>query len=127
MVVTVSAVVLLGIIVFILLRGGFVRAWPALACTGFGYFLTSTGAAPVIADVISTVTGWIPSISNRRLSTPQELRCPSPTTPARSAAVPQRCRSPLSVQAAAGFAARTEQMLTTAVGPDSVPLRPRPP
>nr|WP_163017260.1 hypothetical protein [Streptomyces chartreusis] len=62
MVVTVSAVVLLGIIVFILLRGGSVRAWPALACTGFGYFLASTGAAPVIADVISTVTGWIPSI-----------------------------------------------------------------
>ncbi|GGX58485.1 hypothetical protein [Streptomyces chartreusis] len=62
MVVTVSAVVLLGVIVFVLLRGGSVRVWPALACTSFGFFLASTGAAPAITDVIATVTGWIPTI-----------------------------------------------------------------
>ncbi|MFJ9855287.1 hypothetical protein [Streptomyces sp. NPDC101150] len=42
-----------------LIRGGSVRIWPAPACTGFGFFLASTGAAPAINDVI---TGWIFSI-----------------------------------------------------------------
>ncbi|MFJ8855680.1 hypothetical protein [Streptomyces sp. NPDC102437] len=62
MAVSISAVVLLGIVVFVLIRGGSVRTWPALACAGFGFFLASTGAAPVITDAISAVTGWISSI-----------------------------------------------------------------
>ncbi|MYZ34359.1 MULTISPECIES: hypothetical protein [unclassified Streptomyces] len=62
MAVSISAVVLLGIIVVILLRGGSIRLWPALACTGFGFFLASTGAAPLIRAAISAATGWIPSI-----------------------------------------------------------------
>jgi hypothetical protein len=60
--VSISAVVLLGIIVFVLIRGGSVRLLPALACAGFGFFLASTGAAPLINDAIGTVTGWISSI-----------------------------------------------------------------
>ncbi|MGW3954073.1 hypothetical protein ACWEKM_24840 [Streptomyces sp. NPDC004752] len=62
MAVSISAVVLLGIVVFVLIRGGSVRLLPALACAGFGFFLASTGAAPFITDVISTVTGWISGI-----------------------------------------------------------------
>ncbi|MEU4506808.1 hypothetical protein [Streptomyces sp. NPDC024089] len=62
MAVSISAVVLLGIVVLVLIRGGSVRLLPALACTGFGFFLASTGAAPVITDAISAVTGWISSI-----------------------------------------------------------------
>ncbi|MEU3855031.1 hypothetical protein [Streptomyces sp. NPDC029554] len=62
MAVSISAVVLLGIIVVLLIRGGSVRLGPALACAGFGFFLASTGAAPVINDVISAVTGVISSI-----------------------------------------------------------------
>ncbi|MFF4145936.1 hypothetical protein ACFY0A_32310 [Streptomyces sp. NPDC001698] len=62
MAVSISAVVLLGIVVFVLIRGGSIRLCPALACAGFGFFLASTGAAPVIRDAISAVTGWISSI-----------------------------------------------------------------
>jgi hypothetical protein len=60
--VSISAVVLFGIVVFVLIRGGSVRLGPALVCAGFGFFLASTGAAPAINDAISTVTGWISSI-----------------------------------------------------------------
>ncbi|MFF9025693.1 hypothetical protein [Streptomyces eurythermus] len=61
MAVSISAVVLLGIVV-VLIRGGTVRLGPALACAGFGFFLAFTGAAPAITSAISTVTGWISSI-----------------------------------------------------------------
>ncbi|GHB03746.1 hypothetical protein GCM10010330_67560 [Streptomyces tendae] len=62
MAVSISAVVLLGIVVAVLIRGGSVRLGPALACAGFGFFLASTGAAPLITNAISAVTGWIASI-----------------------------------------------------------------
>lgn len=62
MAVSISAVVLLGIVVFVLIRGGSVRLGPALACVGFGFFLASTGAAPAINDAIGAVTGWISTI-----------------------------------------------------------------
>ncbi|MDQ0847590.1 hypothetical protein [Streptomyces sp. V1I6] len=62
MAVSISAVVLLGIVVFVLIRGGSVRLWSALACAGFGFFLASIGAAPLITGAISAVTGWISSI-----------------------------------------------------------------
>lgn len=62
MAVSISAVVLLGIVVIVLMRGGSARLLPTLACAGFGFFLASTGAAPLITDAIGTVTGWIASI-----------------------------------------------------------------
>ncbi|MBM7167458.1 hypothetical protein JQK87_03320 [Streptomyces sp. G44] len=62
MAVSISAVVLLGIVVFVLIRGGHVRLGPALACGLFGFFLASTGAAPHITNAISGITGWISSI-----------------------------------------------------------------
>uniref|UniRef100_UPI002F90C8C5 hypothetical protein n=1 Tax=Streptomyces sp. NBC_01562 TaxID=2975879 RepID=UPI002F90C8C5 len=62
MAVSISAVVLLGIVVFVLIRGGSVRVLPALACAGFGFVLASTGAAPLITDAIGTVTALISSI-----------------------------------------------------------------
>lgn len=62
MAVSISAVVLLGIVVFVLIRGGYVRLGTALACGLFGFFLASTGTAPFISDALSTVTGWISSI-----------------------------------------------------------------
>lgn len=61
MAVSISAVVLLGIAVFFLIRGGCVR--PLLACAGFGFFLASTSAAPAITDAIGAITGLISSIS----------------------------------------------------------------
>ncbi|MDT0478084.1 hypothetical protein RM863_38840 [Streptomyces sp. DSM 41014] len=62
MAVSISAVVLLGIIVFALIRGGTVRLGSALICAAFGFFLASTGAAPLITETIGTVTGWISSL-----------------------------------------------------------------
>lgn len=62
MAVSISVVVLLGIIVFVMIRIGWVRLWPALACAGFGFYLASTGVAPVIRDALGAVAGWISSI-----------------------------------------------------------------
>ncbi|MEU7151217.1 hypothetical protein AB0B79_05815 [Streptomyces sp. NPDC039022] len=62
MAVSLSVVVLLGIIVFVMIRSGWVRLWPALTCAGFGFFLASTGAAPVIRDALGAVAGWVASI-----------------------------------------------------------------
>ncbi|MFB1044407.1 hypothetical protein [Streptomyces chrestomyceticus] len=62
MAVSISVVVLLGIIVFVMIRSGWVRLWPALACAGFGFFLASTGVAPVIRDALGAVAGWIARI-----------------------------------------------------------------
>ncbi|WP_432095681.1 hypothetical protein [Streptomyces sp. bgisy100] len=62
MAVSISAVVLLAIIVFVLIRGGSVRLGPALACAAFGFFLASTGAAPTITSGISNVAEWISTL-----------------------------------------------------------------
>lgn len=62
MAVSISAVALLGIVVFVLIRGGTVRPGSALVCAAFGFFLASTGAAPAITGAIGAVTGWIASI-----------------------------------------------------------------
>ncbi|MFC9602454.1 hypothetical protein ACFTTN_03185 [Streptomyces niveus] len=63
MAVSISAVILLAIVVVILIRGGTVQILPALACAGFGFYLAQTGIVPTITDAISTVTGWISGIS----------------------------------------------------------------
>jgi hypothetical protein len=60
--VSISAVVLLAIVVFVLFRSGYVRLWPALACTGFGFFLASSGAAPTINHAANAVSGWIATL-----------------------------------------------------------------
>ncbi|MFI6359539.1 hypothetical protein ACIBJF_44775 [Streptomyces sp. NPDC050743] len=62
MAISISAVVLLSIVVFVLIRGGSVRMSHAVARALLGFLLASTGAAPAINDTISTVTGVIGSI-----------------------------------------------------------------
>ncbi|WP_424864068.1 hypothetical protein [Streptomyces sp. MMS24-I29] len=62
MVVSLSAVILLGIIVFALFRGGYVRAWSALACAGFGFTLASTGIAPAINNGLASLAGLLSSL-----------------------------------------------------------------
>ncbi|GHH55576.1 hypothetical protein [Streptomyces candidus] len=62
MAVSISVVVLLAIVVFVLIRGGTVRLLPALACAAFGFLLASSGAGPYITGAISGITGWISSI-----------------------------------------------------------------
>ncbi|MFJ2589731.1 hypothetical protein [Streptomyces sp. NPDC087538] len=55
MVLSLSFVVLLAIVVFVLVRNGTLRILPALAAAGFGFFLASTG----LADPINTAVGGL--------------------------------------------------------------------
>ncbi|MFE4258224.1 hypothetical protein [Streptomyces sp. NPDC056883] len=61
MAVSISLVVLFGIIVFILVRTGYQRIAPGIAVCMFGFFLANTGIAPTITSAVSSVTGWISS------------------------------------------------------------------
>jgi hypothetical protein len=58
---SISLVVLLGIIVFVLVRTGYQRIMPGIAVCLFGFFLASTGIAPTITGAVSSLTGWISS------------------------------------------------------------------
>lgn len=61
MALSISAAVLLGIIVFVLIRGGSVRVGSALACTLFGFTLAATGLAPAINSGLASFAGLISS------------------------------------------------------------------
>lgn len=62
MALSISLVLLLGIIVVILVRTGYQRIMPGIAVCLFGFFLASTGIAPTITSTVSSVTGWISSL-----------------------------------------------------------------
>ncbi|MBV1957259.1 hypothetical protein ACFT43_23125 [Streptomyces albidoflavus] len=61
MALSISLVVLLGILVVILVRTGYQRIMPGIAVCLFGFFLASTGIAPTITGAVSSLTGWISS------------------------------------------------------------------
>ncbi|WP_460074058.1 hypothetical protein [Streptomyces sp. YKOK-I1] len=63
MAVSLSLVLLTGIIVVVLWRSGYLRLWPTITVALFGFSLASTGIAPGIRDAITSVAGWISSIS----------------------------------------------------------------
>ncbi|MGZ2360944.1 hypothetical protein LRE75_30420 [Streptomyces sp. 372A] len=62
MALSISAAVLLGIIVAVLLKGGYVRAGSMLACTLFGFPLAATGLAPAIDSGLTSITGLLSSL-----------------------------------------------------------------
>ena len=62
MVVSLSAALLLGIVVIVLLRSGYVRGGSALACCLFGFFLASTGIAPAITDAAHSIAGMLAAL-----------------------------------------------------------------
>ncbi|MFB7294156.1 hypothetical protein [Actinacidiphila glaucinigra] len=62
MVVSLSVVVLVGIVVVVLVKLGHVRTWPAAVCALFGFLLASTGLAPVITSALGSLTGWISTL-----------------------------------------------------------------
>ncbi|MFE2587308.1 hypothetical protein FNH09_43560 [Streptomyces adustus] len=62
MVISISAALLLGIVVVLLLRSGYVRFGSALACVLFGFALASTGLAPAVTAVLEAVTGWLAAL-----------------------------------------------------------------
>ncbi|TLQ39005.1 hypothetical protein [Streptomyces marianii] len=63
MAVSLSVVVLLAIVVFVLLRNGSLRYLPALAAAGFGFFLASTGAAGPINSAASGLANLLAQIN----------------------------------------------------------------
>ena len=62
MALSVSVAVLLGIIVFVLLKGGYVRVGSMLACTLFGFTLAATGLAPIINSGLVSLAGLLSSL-----------------------------------------------------------------
>jgi hypothetical protein len=58
---SISAAVLLGIIVAVLVKGGYVRVRSALACALFGFTLAATGLAPAINSGLASLAGLISS------------------------------------------------------------------
>ena len=63
MAISLSVVLLLAIILIVLIRGGSIKAGPALVAVLFGFFLASTGMAPSINRFLNEVAETINSIS----------------------------------------------------------------
>ncbi|OEU87653.1 hypothetical protein [Streptomyces oceani] len=63
MALSISAVLLLGIIVFLLVKKSGLKAGHALVCMLLGFYLASSSMAPTISDVTTNVAGMIGDIS----------------------------------------------------------------
>ncbi|MGY3201687.1 hypothetical protein [Streptomyces sp. TE5632] len=63
MAISLSVVVLLAIVLVVLIRGGSIKAGPAIVAILFGFFLASTGMAPSINRFIDSIADTISSIS----------------------------------------------------------------
>lgn len=62
MIVSASIVLLLGVLVFFLIRYAKLRAWQALICIVFGYYLASTEAGQYINAAVTAVARLISGI-----------------------------------------------------------------
>jgi len=60
--ISLSVVVLLGVILAVLIRGGSLKAGPAIAAILFGFFLASSGMAPSIQRFLNSIADSIGSI-----------------------------------------------------------------
>jgi hypothetical protein len=58
-----SVVLLLGIVLVVLIRGGSLKAGPAIVAMLFGFFLASTGMADDIQRFLDSLASMINSIS----------------------------------------------------------------
>ena len=63
MAISLSVVLLLAIILVVLLRGGSLKAGPAIVAVLFGFFLASTGIADDIQRFLNSIAETINSIS----------------------------------------------------------------
>ncbi|MFH8343893.1 hypothetical protein [Streptomyces sp. NPDC018045] len=63
MALSLSVVLLLGIIMIVLIRGKSLKAGPAIVAILFGFFLASTGIAPSINRFLNSVADTINNIS----------------------------------------------------------------
>lgn len=60
--VTVSAAVLLGVLVWLLWRYANLRAWHVALCALFGFYLTSSSSGPHIANALQSVARVISTL-----------------------------------------------------------------
>ncbi|CAM5737348.1 MULTISPECIES: hypothetical protein [Streptomyces] len=63
MAISLSVVLLLAIILVVLIRGGSIKAGPAIVAILFGFFLASTGMAPSINRFMDSIADMINSVS----------------------------------------------------------------
>ena len=63
MAISLSVVLLLGIILVVLMRGGSLKAGPAVVAVLYGFFLASTGMADDIQRFLDSIAEMINSIS----------------------------------------------------------------
>jgi hypothetical protein len=61
--ISLSVVLLLAVILVVLLRGGSLKAGPAIVAVLFGFFLASTGLAPSLNRFMDSIARTINSIS----------------------------------------------------------------
>lgn len=60
--ISVSAILLLAIVLIVLLRSGSLKAGPGIVAVLFGFFLASTGASDQINDILNSLADTIASI-----------------------------------------------------------------
>ncbi|AWL38396.1 MULTISPECIES: hypothetical protein [Streptomyces] len=63
MAISLSVVLLLGIVLVVLIRGGSLKGGPAVVAVLFGFFLASTGIAPSISRFMDSIAQTINQIS----------------------------------------------------------------
>ncbi|CAM2842693.1 MULTISPECIES: hypothetical protein [Streptomyces] len=63
MILSVSAVVLLGLLIWFLLRIRYFRWAEVLICSTFGFLLAETGAGPVVRGVLEGLGGLLSELS----------------------------------------------------------------
>ncbi|MET7364706.1 hypothetical protein [Streptomyces sp. NPDC005566] len=63
MAISLSVVLMLGIILVVLIRGGSIKGGPAIVAVLFGFFLASTGMAPSINRFMNSIAETINQIS----------------------------------------------------------------
>ncbi|MDI9884235.1 MULTISPECIES: hypothetical protein [Streptomyces] len=62
MAISLSVVLLLAIILVVMIRGGSIKAGPAIVAALFGFFLASTGMAPAIDNFLDSLADSINAI-----------------------------------------------------------------
>ncbi|MBU7599213.1 hypothetical protein MTQ01_08425 [Streptomyces sp. XM4193] len=62
MALSISAVVLLAIIVFLLIKKSGLKAMHAVVCVLFGFYLASSSIAPTISDLTTSVANMVSNL-----------------------------------------------------------------
>lgn len=62
MVISLSAALLLGVVLFVMIRSNAIKVWPAVVAALFGFFLASTNMAPDINRFLNSVADTINQI-----------------------------------------------------------------